>query len=148
MQRYSRILVGVDGSPTAFVAAQRALDVAAACGAELHVLDVVVSPSPNASVGVAGVDALTRRAARDEAAAAEALDTVRRRATELNVSVVMHLEHGEPAAMIVRTATALGADVIVVGNRGVDASGRYVRSSVPDAVLYSAACDVLIVDTS
>lgn len=111
-------------------------------------LDVVVSPSPNASVGVAGVDALTRRAARDEAAAAEALDTVRRRATELNVSVVMHLEHGEPAAMIVRTATALGADVIVVGNRGVDASGRYVRSSVPDAVLYSAACDVLIVDTS
>lgn len=147
MERYSRILVGVDGTPTAFTAAQRALDLAAACGAELHVIDVVPTPMPNAAMGAAGAAAVMQQAARNDVAASEALAAVRQRADDLDVNVVMHLEHGEIAAVIVRTAAAVGVDVIVLGNRGIDSSGRYVRSSIPDSVLYSAPCDVLIVDT-
>lgn len=148
VNRYAQVLVGVDGGAASFEAAERALDIAAACGAELHVVDVVPNPAITAPLGAAGAVAVSHHVARSDATASVALERVRQRADELKVNVTSHLEHGDAAAVIVRLAASLGVDVIVMGNRGVDASGRYVRSSVPDAVLYTAPCDVLIVATA
>jgi nucleotide-binding universal stress UspA family protein len=57
-------------------------------------------------------------------------------------------EEGDAAEQIVEVARQEGADLIVVGNRGLD-ERRQHRSlrSVPARVAYQALCSVYIVDT-
>ncbi len=53
---------------------------------------------------------------------------------------------GDPADAIVRVADQIGADLIVVGNKGMKGVRR-VLGSVPNSVAHQANCSVLIVDT-
>ena len=99
-------------------------------------------------MSAAGAGALERHVAEQRRIATSALATAEQRARAQGVRCETHLSEGDPAAMICRIAGAVGADVIVVGNRGVDAAGRYVLGSVPEAVLHAASCDVLIVRTT
>jgi nucleotide-binding universal stress UspA family protein len=147
MTAYARILVGIDGSGSASRAASQAIELAACCGAELHLVCVVPVPAVNVAVGAAGANAIAERVADDDGRAAEALRAVQQRAGEHEVATVTHLVHGEPATAIVATASEVGAGAIVVGNRGVDAAGHYLLGNVPEKVLLSAPCDVLIVRT-
>lgn len=64
------------------------------------------------------------------------------------LELVPHLAQGEPAAHIVSVADEIGAELIVIGSRGLDAAGRYVLGSVPERVLFDAhGHDVLVVRT-
>ena len=148
MQHYARVLVGADASDTAEHAALRAIEVAASCGASLHIVHVVPRPSVGATVGQAGAEALARQVALAEERAQKSLAAIGKRADERQVASQQHVRHDEVAAGIIAVAKEVDADLIVVGNRGVDATGRYVLGSVPLAVLYSAPCDVLIVHTT
>jgi nucleotide-binding universal stress UspA family protein len=57
-------------------------------------------------------------------------------------------EEGDPADRIVEVAREEGADLIVVGNRGLDERRRHrVLRSVPARVAHGAPCSVYIVDT-
>ena len=47
--------------------------------------------------------------------------------------------------MLVRLADECGADILVVGNKGMQ---RRVLGSVPNTVTHKAACSVLIVKTT
>ncbi len=145
---YERVLVGVDGSETAARAADRSIELTARCGGRLHVVDVVPLPTVGAAVGPAGAAAITAKVDDGDRAASEALRATTERAQERGIDTEMHLVHGEPASAIVSTATEVGADLIVVGNRGVDSSGRYILGGVPQSVLYNAPCDVLVVHTT
>ncbi|MDE3065817.1 MAG: universal stress protein, partial [Acidobacteriota bacterium] len=58
-----------------------------------------------------------------------------------------HGGEGDPAEVIVRTAEKVGADLVVVGNKGMHRVRR-VLGSVPNTVAHSAPCSVLIVDTT
>jgi nucleotide-binding universal stress UspA family protein len=51
---------------------------------------------------------------------------------------------GAPAHVLVEHAEKLNADVIVVGNRGMN---RRFLGSVPNAVTHHAPCSVMIVET-
>jgi nucleotide-binding universal stress UspA family protein len=63
--------------------------------------------------------------------------------------VTEHLVQGEPAAQIAHVADTIGADLIVLGSRGLDASGRYVLGSVPERLLFDPhGHDVLVVRTT
>jgi nucleotide-binding universal stress UspA family protein len=53
---------------------------------------------------------------------------------------------GDAAEAIVRVADQIGADLIVVGNKGMKGVRR-VLGSVPNSVAHHANCSVLIVDT-
>ena len=67
----------------------------------------------------------------------------------LGAAVTEHLVQGEPAAQIAHVADTIGADLIVLGSRGLDSAGRYVLGSVPEKVLFDAhGHDVLIVRTT
>lgn len=145
---YRCVLVGVDGSTTALHAADRSIELTAQCGGRLHVVDVVPLPSVGAAVGPAGAAAITATIDAGDRAASEALRATTERAAAHGVETETHLVHGDPAAAIVATAAEVGADLIVVGNRGVDPAGRYVLGSVPQSVLYGAPCDVLVVHTT
>ena|GEM_PF-294175 len=56
-----------------------------------------------------------------------------------------HAATGEPGDAIVRVANGIHADLIVVGNKGMKAARRVLRS-VPNSIAHHAPCSVLIVD--
>jgi nucleotide-binding universal stress UspA family protein len=54
---------------------------------------------------------------------------------------------GDPANALIDVAEAVGADLIVVGNRGMEGKKRFVLGSVPNKVSHHCPCSLLIVDT-
>jgi nucleotide-binding universal stress UspA family protein len=63
------------------------------------------------------------------------------------VDAEVHAATGDPAEAIVRVATRIGADLIIVGNKGMRGARR-VLGSVPNSIAHQAPCSVLIVDTT
>ena len=58
-----------------------------------------------------------------------------------------HALPGDPAKALLTVANEVGADLIVVGNKGMRGAGR-ILGSVPNAVAHKAPCSVLIVNTT
>ena len=58
-----------------------------------------------------------------------------------------HALPGDPSAAILRVADEVGADLIVVGNKGMRGIHR-VLGSVPNSIAHKASCAVLIVNTT
>ena len=52
---------------------------------------------------------------------------------------------GDPAKVLVELAESVGADLLVIGNKGME---RKVLGSVPNTVSHHAPCSVLIVKTT
>lgn len=140
------VLVATHGSLDADAVVARAAHLAAAFGTGLHAVSVVAPLDVPAPVAPAGAAKL---AEADEQHAAQA-DAALRRAAEIGgkhgLDVVAHRRRGEPASAIVGVADEIGAQVIVLGNRGLDPAGRYVLGSVPERVVFDAHDhDVLVV---
>jgi nucleotide-binding universal stress UspA family protein len=143
---FSSIVVGTDGSETADLALGRALELARLTGARLH----VVSAHAGTPARVAG-DAPTAEAAEwsvgSDFKVEGVLDRAEVRARNDGVEVESHAPKGDPADAIVAIATEIGADLIVLGSRGMQGARR-VLGSVPNKVSHRAPCDVLIVQTT
>lgn len=147
---FSTIVVGTDGSPTARVAVLRAAELAKAGTATLHVVGAYSSTRLHSvsagAMAVASVDVAT--IARDEAdhmkgMLEETAADLRRQGNE----VVTHAVAGDAAQRIVEVAESRGADLIVVGNKGMTGAKRLL-GSVPNKVAHSAPCSVMIVHTT
>jgi nucleotide-binding universal stress UspA family protein len=54
---------------------------------------------------------------------------------------------GNPAEVLLSVAAEVKADLIVVGNRGMQGTQRFLLGSVPNRVAHHASCSVLIVQT-
>ena len=143
---YEHVVVGTDGSVTAKRAVEHAAHLAKGSGATLHVVHAVRLPSraamvaPEMAAAAAGADADAERFARellDELAAGLAAD---------GIDVRTHLSAKAPADALCAVANEEGADVIVVGNKGMKGARR-VLGSVPNHVAHRADCAVLIVPT-
>jgi nucleotide-binding universal stress UspA family protein len=61
---------------------------------------------------------------------------------------VVHAERGNPADALIAAAEEAGADLLVVGSRGMSGAARFLLGSVPDRVSHHAPCSVLIVRTT
>ncbi len=59
----------------------------------------------------------------------------------------VRLLQGDPAELILRTAREVRADLIVVGNKGLQGAKGFLLGSVPETVLDGAASDVLLCRT-
>jgi nucleotide-binding universal stress UspA family protein len=128
---------------------ERAARLAVAVGAELHAVSVVPDLVVGAAVGPAGTEALTRQSDEQRARCTEALEHAAAMGRDLGTMVTTHLLQGEPATQIAHLADTIGADLIVLGSRGLDAAGRYVLGSVPERLLFDPhGHDVLIVRTT
>ncbi len=137
---FEKVLVGADGSSTAARAVRTAAELAKATGAELH---VVTGYEPDLlRTGERPGDYVERVTG----VPASVLESLRPMLDGLGVQAEYHAATGEPAEAIVRTADRIGADLIVVGNRGMKGMRR-ILGSVPNSVAHSANCSVLIVDT-
>jgi nucleotide-binding universal stress UspA family protein len=54
-------------------------------------------------------------------------------------------DEGDPADVLVRLASECGADLLVIGNKGMK---RRVLGSVPNTVTHQADCTVMVVKTT
>jgi nucleotide-binding universal stress UspA family protein len=136
---FTQIVVGADSSDTAREAVRKATELAKATGAQLHILTALnIETGPSRAHGGGYVE--------HDGPAKPLLDDLRSYADELGVECTLHHESGEPAEALIRVAADLGADLVVVGNRGMKGVRR-VLGSVPNSVAHGAHCSVLILDT-
>ena len=64
------------------------------------------------------------------------------------VEVETFAREGDPADAILDVAEERGADLIVVGNKGMTGAKRFLLGSVPNKVSHHAPCSVLIIRTT
>jgi nucleotide-binding universal stress UspA family protein len=137
----NRIVVGFDGSDTSERALERAVMIAKAAGATIAVVSsaklsqLMRDPAGGASpVDPAEAEERTK-----------ALEKARSLLADAGVSVDFVEGHGDPADVLVQEATDSGAELVVVGTRGLGATQRLLLGSVSTKVVHHAPCDVLVV---
>jgi nucleotide-binding universal stress UspA family protein len=77
-----------------------------------------------------------------------ALDAAATPAREAGIDVNVYSRQGDPADAILDVAEERGADLIVVGNKGMTGAKRFLLGSVPNKVSHHAPCSVLIIRTT
>ena len=120
---YRRVLIATDGSATADRAARVGAAFARGLGATITLVHV-------------GDETVGRIVLRDT--------SERLAATDADVKVIA----GDPGERLVEVAGDGAFDLIVVGNKGMSGSMRFLLGAVPDRVTHQAPCDVLIVNTA
>jgi len=147
--RYHTIIVGTDGSESALKAVEQAAEIAAAISARLIVVCAyhpLTAKEQSILAATVGPTSMYQVAGTDAAEAA--LAAAERRAAGSGASdVVGTLVKGDPGQALLTTAKENAADLIVVGNRGINTLSGRLLGSVPSDVSQRAPCDVLIVHT-
>jgi nucleotide-binding universal stress UspA family protein len=140
------IVVGTDGSDTAQRAVDEAVRLAGALGAELHVVSAF---EPLRGAKIAGAPEGAAKVwqplpdSQVESTLSQAAAGVRMK----NIEVTTHALEKDPADALLEVADKVGADMIVVGNKGMHSASRFVLGNVPNKVSHRARCNVLIVST-
>jgi nucleotide-binding universal stress UspA family protein len=70
------------------------------------------------------------------------------RAEEAGVETQSFARQGDPADAILDVAEEVGADLIIVGNKGMSGAKRFLLGSVPNKVSHHAPCSVMIIRTT
>ena len=126
---YERILLAYDGSKNSETALSRAASLAERYGARLTIV-VVVPPSAFEETVQSGREVLGK-------AVAKAKRTVG--------DVTGVLRDGQAADEILTAAEEQGADLVVIGRRGLSAVQRLLMGGTSSAVVAHSNCDVLVV---
>jgi nucleotide-binding universal stress UspA family protein len=141
------IVVGTDGSPTAERAVAKAGEIAAALGATVHLVMSYNTLNTGGLAIAAGIPVDPAQAndsakAHADAMVGQAADQLE----QMGVKVSRHVFPGEAADALMSVAGDVGAQMIVVGNKGMTGARR-VLGSIPNRVSHHADCSVLIVQT-
>ena len=149
---YQVIVVGTDGSETAAVAVHHATALAKLTGATLHIVDAYqIVATTHVAMATTFTSWNNDLEGVNEALAAESELVCDRAATEARrdgVNVETHTRPGDAADVLVAIAEEVGADLLVIGNRGMTGVRRFVLGSVPNKVSHHCPCNLLIVDTT
>ncbi len=137
-----RILVGIDGSPHGRRAAESAVELAAALGAEVTLLYAI---DPKVLGAVADRDAQRQMRHAVERTGRGALEDAAQLCQEAGVAYKTVLATGRPAETILKRAHVGHFHLIAVGRRGLGGVARLRLGSVSDEVLRNATCPVLMV---
>jgi nucleotide-binding universal stress UspA family protein len=144
---YDTIVVGTDGSETSYLAVERAAKLAADADATLviacayfpekpdtHTQDVLGDEAYQVMGSAPADDSVSR--AKDRAAKAGA--------TKIETIAVQ----GKPADCLQKVVKDRDADLLVVGNRGLNTLAGRIIGSVPLDVVRHTPIDVLVVHTT
>ena len=141
----AKVLLAIDGSEEAGLAAQAATELSRETGSEVHVAFVL--PRPEALIGHHTYSAEVRESVLEQARS-EARTFLDGRAEQLRSEgakvAFAHLRVGEPDKEIIRLSEEIGATMIVMGSRGLGAVRRALMGSVSDSVVKHAHCPVLV----
>ncbi|HYM68942.1 MAG TPA: universal stress protein [bacterium] len=142
-----KLLVATDGSPHA----TRAAALAARLARELtktEVFLVTVGHIPAFAMGGPGPDAMVDLEIVEqglEQAGHAVLDAAKRQFDDIGVPVTAAYRMGDPSLEIVKAAQEAGADMIILGSRGLGQIGGLILGSVSERVLHAAHIPVLVV---
>jgi nucleotide-binding universal stress UspA family protein len=131
------VLLATDLTPASDAATLHAINMAASLGARLLVVNVIDQGGPASPHPTVRVD--QQRAVREGP-----LLQIVNRARSRGVNAAFLLWTGEPGQGIVAAAEAEGADMVIVGTRGLDRAGRFLKGSVSDYVIYHSICPVMV----
>jgi nucleotide-binding universal stress UspA family protein len=140
------VAVGTDGSGTADKAVEFAIDMAARYEARIVFISAYV-PVRESRLQRERADApddleWTINPAEDVDAT---LRECEERADEKGLRWASEAREGDPAKILVQLAESNDADILVIGNKGMQ---RKVLGSVPNSVSHNAPCSVMIVKTT
>ncbi|WP_410876697.1 universal stress protein [Nocardia sp. A7] len=148
MTAYRTIVVGTDGSDSSFVAVEKAAALAGDAEATL-VLACAYFPTDDRDVAAAA-DVLKHEAyqVRGSAPTNEILLVAREKAIAAGAkNIVDRAIVGEPVDSLLDLVNEVDADLLVVGNRGLNTLTGRLLGSVPSDVARKSRSDVLIVHT-
>jgi nucleotide-binding universal stress UspA family protein len=146
---YRNVVVGTDGSETAENAVRHAAELAKACGARLTVVTGFVPHPEGEAERQQEAPPDVRWMITDASQADERARRGRTIARELGLDdVVLRVDSGDPAAILIDAADETDGDVIVVGSKGMTSAKRFILGNVPNKVSHHAPCDVVIVHTA
>ncbi len=143
----STIAVGTDGSETAQQAVAAAFDLAERFAATVVVLSAYASASRAAGAtqlptgGAVGTRWASANATQVERILAEAEESAAKRGLACRSA----MSEGDPGEVLTVLAERHGADLLVVGSKGMD---RRILGSVPNTVTHRASCSVFVVKTT
>lgn len=149
MGSYRTILVGTDGSDSSFRAVEAAARLAADTGGTL-LLASAYHPMPERERLTAG-DQLGDLAYKVQGStpAEDALRAARERAVEAGARDIDQVAvQGDAVDVLTRVARDRAADLMVVGNRGLNSLAGRILGSVPANLSHRSPCDILIVHTT
>jgi nucleotide-binding universal stress UspA family protein len=134
-----KIVVGYDGSEHGHRALERALDLVDSGGTVTVVAAAHLHPT-----GARGVNPVSPDP-KEEEQGQRGLDEARALLAEKAIEGRFVEGVGDPADVLVEEAREWGADLVVVGTRGLSLAKRMVIGSVSTKVVHHAECDVLVV---
>lgn len=134
----SAVLLATDGSPGAALAVRKAVAISEGTGAELHVAHVW-HEIPSAHYERFIERELKRKGREVLEAAAQHVESIGGRVAG------SHLAEGRSVEGILGVREKVGADVIVVGSRGLGAVRSAIMGSVSMELVRRAPCPVLVV---
>lgn len=141
---YSTIVVGTDGSDSSLLAVRRAASLAAAFDATL-VIGCAYYPDQDAAVQAVRMDSKT--VVGDSPAQQNLASAVAAARDEGCATVETAIKAGSPVEALMGIVTDVDADLLVVGNRGINSLTGRLLGSVPADVARQSDCDVMIVHT-
>jgi nucleotide-binding universal stress UspA family protein len=139
----STVAVGTDGSATASKAVEAAVEIAERFGAKLVLLSAFDGTDRPTDTG-SGADE-REWAFNNDARVRELLSRSELELRERNIDCTSMHDEGDPAEVLIRLAEECGADLLVIGNRGMH---RRVLGSVPNTITHKAGCSVYVVKTT
>ncbi|MBA3748841.1 MAG: universal stress protein [Solirubrobacterales bacterium] len=144
---FSRIVIGIDASDTAAEAVRQATALARSVGARI---DLVSAYEPVSDARLRKSVVVPRDLhwiidPREDVKATLEVAAAEIRAAGVDVEVFAR--QGDPADAILDVAEERGADLIVVGNKGMTGAKRFLLGSVPNKISHHAPCSVLIIRT-
>jgi nucleotide-binding universal stress UspA family protein len=146
---FKSIVVGTDGSDTATQAVRSAVDLARAVGAKLEIVSAYEPVSEQRlkqERREAPEDLQWAISPREDVDAT--LEAAASLAREAGLDVDVYPRQGDPADAVLDVAEEQGADLVIVGNKGMTGAKRFLLGSVPNKVSHHAPCSVLIIRTT
>ena len=135
----STVAVGTDGSETASEAVKQAAEFARRFDAKLVLLSAFKSDPPPPDTDE------TQWSYHPAAQLREILSRTEAQMNEQGIECTTAVDEGDPADVLVRLANECSADILVIGNKGMQ---RKLLGSVPNSVTHKADCSVLVVKTT
>jgi nucleotide-binding universal stress UspA family protein len=143
---FKNIVVGTDGSPTAEEAVRVAAEMAALCNTQLHVGSAFRKvPLRKLQQQRASMPEEFAWDVHDRSEVDVTLGRAAKAAEAAGATCLLHAAEDDPVTAILDVAEQEGAELVVVGNKGME---RRLLSSVPNSVAHRAHAAVLIVATT
>ena len=139
----STVAVATDGTATAEKAVKQAADIARRFEAKLVLLSAF--PGSRESPASRGQDVELQWTSSSPARVRTILERSEATLREEGIQCETRSDEGDPADVLVRLAAECGADLLVVGNKGMK---RRMLGSVPNTVTHKAGCTVMVVKTT